>query len=154
MPEGAHGGTLSILFHSFPGGRTGFGLLLLRVALGAIVLYQCGIDLFAGLNATAEARIVELIFGVSAMLLIVGLFTTCAGAVVGVLVIVAHFFFSPASCSLAASSLSTALVTASAAAIVFLGPGALSVDARLFGLREIIIPTAPSKRSPGQPSRQ
>lgn len=32
-----------------------------------------------------------------------------------------------------------------ALAIVFLGPGALSVDARLFGLREIIIPRARSE---------
>jgi len=30
-------------------------------------------------------------------------------------------------------------------AIVILGPGAFSIDARLFGRREIIIPPAPSR---------
>jgi len=123
--------------------------LLLRVALAGIVLYQGRIDLFAGSNATAEAWIVESIFGVSAISLMVGVFTPCAASVMGGLIIVAHFFFSPASCSLSASTVSAALVAAIAAAIVLLGPGALSVDARLFGLREIIIPAAPSKRSVG-----
>jgi len=36
-----------------------------------------------------------------------------------------------------------ALATVIAAAIVCLGPGAVSLDARLFGRREIIIPKAP-----------
>ena len=143
---------LSILFHSFPAGRTGVGLLLLRAALGAIVLYQAGIDLSVGSNATLESWIG--VFAGSAILLILGLLTPCAAAVLGVLVIVAHFFFSPASCSLSASALCTALTAAMAAAIVILGPGALSVDARLFGLREIIIPTAHAKRSPDQRSER
>jgi uncharacterized membrane protein YphA (DoxX/SURF4 family) len=128
--------------------------LLLRAALGAIVLYEAGIDLFAGSNATMETWIVELLFAASAILLIVGLLTPCAAAVLGVLVIVAHLFFNPAACSLSASALFTALAAASAAAIVILGPGALSVDARLFGLREIIIPTTHAKRPPDQRSER
>jgi hypothetical protein len=121
--------------------------LLLRVALGGIVLYQGSTDLLTGSHVTLDTWIVELVFGVSAILLIAGLFTPCAAAVLGVLVIVAHFFYSPASCSLSASAVLTALVAGVAAAIVFLGPGALSVDARLFGLREIIIPTPHAGRS-------
>jgi hypothetical protein len=39
-----------------------------------------------------------------------------------------------------------ALVLAVAAAVVPLGPGALSLDARLFGRREIIIPRSPRPR--------
>ena len=124
--------------------------MLLRAALGAIVLYQAGIGLSVGSNATPGAWIVELVFAGSAILLILGLLTPCAAAVLGVLVIVAHFFFSPASPSLSASALCTTLTAAMAAAIVVLGPGALSVDARLFGLREIIIPTTHSKRPPDQ----
>ena len=146
--EGAHGGILSILFHSFPGGRTGIGLLLLRVALGVIVLYQGGIDLLTGGPVTLGTWSVELVFGVCAILLIAGLYAPCAAAVLSVLVIIAHYALSPARCGLSASTVSTALVAAIAAAIVLLGPGALSVDARMFGLREIIIPTAHSKRWP------
>ena len=37
-----------------------------------------------------------------------------------------------------------ALATAIAAAVICLGPGAFSLDARLFGRREIIIPKAPA----------
>jgi hypothetical protein len=44
--------------------------------------------------------------------------------------------------------LSAALVALIAAALVLLGPGALSLDARWFGRREIIIPpAAPSAKS-------
>jgi hypothetical protein len=38
------------------------------------------------------------------------------------------------------------LCAAIAVAVIFLGPGALSLDARLFGRREIIIPNNPSKQ--------
>jgi len=43
--------------------------------------------------------------------------------------------------------LSAILVVIVAGAILLLGPGALSIDARLFGRREIIIPR-PAQRSP------
>lgn len=41
------------------------------------------------------------------------------------------------------SWLVTVLVVVMAASIVFLGPGAFSLDSRLFGRREIFIPPAP-----------
>jgi uncharacterized membrane protein YphA (DoxX/SURF4 family) len=46
------------------------------------------------------------------------------------------------------SRLLLGLLTAMASAIVLLGPGAFSIDARLFGLREIIIPRSPSNEHP------
>jgi hypothetical protein len=61
--------------------------------------------------------------------------------VVAVIEILAHSFLSSAS-SLSADGSLMALRVAIASAIAILGPGALSVDARLFGLREIIIPAA------------
>jgi uncharacterized membrane protein YphA (DoxX/SURF4 family) len=137
---------LSILSHSFPGGRAGVGLLMLRTALGATVLYQSGIDLITGSNPMLRTWIVELSIAASAILLIIGLLTPCVAAVLGVLEIVTHSFLSPESCSLSACTSSTALAAAIAAAVVVLGPGALSVDARLFGLREVIIPTVPRGR--------
>jgi uncharacterized membrane protein YphA (DoxX/SURF4 family) len=48
------------------------------------------------------------------------------------------------------SKLALAFLAAVAAGIVLVGPGAYSVDARLFGLREIIIPRARSNGSVGQ----
>jgi uncharacterized membrane protein YphA (DoxX/SURF4 family) len=124
--------------------------LLLRVSLGVVVLYQGGVDLFAGTPVTLGTWSVELVFGACAILLIAGLYTPCAAAVLSALVFVAHYVLSPAGGGLSVSAVSTALVAATAAAIVLLGPGALSVDARMFGLREIIIPTTHSKRPPKQ----
>jgi hypothetical protein len=42
-------------------------------------------------------------------------------------------------------------LVAVAAALVLLGPGALSIDARLFGRREIVVPRAPRRSEPAQP---
>ncbi|HTP34796.1 MAG TPA: hypothetical protein VMJ75_21615 [Candidatus Acidoferrales bacterium] len=50
-----------------------------------------------------------------------------------------------AASSLFPSRVSTAFVAIVATALALLGPGTFSVDARLFGLREIIIP--PARRS-------
>jgi uncharacterized membrane protein YphA (DoxX/SURF4 family) len=48
--------------------------------------------------------------------------------------------FPPPSLNLFEALLPTFLVVVVAVAIIFLGPGAWSVDGRLFGRREIIIP--------------
>jgi hypothetical protein len=44
------------------------------------------------------------------------------------------------------TNLSSVFVIIITSAIVLLGPGALSLDARLFGCREIIIPAAHARR--------
>jgi uncharacterized membrane protein YphA (DoxX/SURF4 family) len=124
--------------------------LLLRTALGGFVLYHSGMHLLAGSSIAIEAWIVELLLGLCALLLIVGLFTPCAAAVISVLQIIAHSFVSPSIGRLFFSSSSTAFAAALAVSIVMMGPGALSLDARLFGLREIIIPPSRVKGSPDQ----
>lgn len=135
----AQGDFLSILFHLFPGGRTGAGLLLLRVVLGAAALYQSGTGLVAGANAMPGARIADLLFAASAIMLIVGILTPCASAALAILEVVTRSFIAPASNVLPCTSF-IAIVVGIAAVVLVLGPGALSLDARLFGLREIIIP--------------
>ena len=57
----------------------------------------------------------------------------------------AFSWFPPPAPNLIELKLTAFLVIAVASAIVFLGPGAISIDARLFGRREIIIPR-PSHR--------
>ena len=124
--------------------------MLLRTALGAFVLYHSATHLLAGSSLAPEAWIVELLLGLCAVLLIIGLFTPCAAALLGVLQIAAHSFVSPSVGRLFFSNSSTAFATALTVSIVIMGPGALSLDARLFGLREIIIPTTRVKGSPDQ----
>ena len=126
--------------------------MLLRAAFGAIVIYQSGIELITGSDAIPGAWIADLLLAAAGILLIIGLITPFAAATVCVIEIVTHSFLNPASCSLPACALSTVLAAAIGAAIAILGPGGFSVDARLFGLREIIIPTPRSGQSPDRRS--
>jgi len=114
--------------------------LLLRAALGTTVLFQSGVNFVAASNATTGTWIAGILCAASGALLIVGLVTPCAAALLGVLEVATHVLGGPPVCGLAACNSSTALVAAVALALAILGPGAWSVDARLFGMREIIIP--------------
>ena len=81
--------------------------------------------------------LVEAVSGIS---LLVGFLTPAASVLVGISSLgIALASFTAAHPSVLDSSLATAYVVVMAAAVAFLGPGAFSVDARLFGRREIII---------------
>jgi uncharacterized membrane protein YphA (DoxX/SURF4 family) len=75
--------------------------------------------------------------------LLLGFLTPLAGVVVGVGSASSTLSWLPAPTqNLLDSSLATIFMVIMAAAIVFLGPGAFSLDCRLFGRREIFIPPA------------
>ena len=88
--------------------------------------------------------IVSLLSGVA---LLAGILTPLAGVVAGLGAIASGFSFLPAPVvsNLADSKLAVVLIAIVATAIACLGPGAFSVDARLFGRREIIIPRRPEQ---------
>jgi uncharacterized membrane protein YphA (DoxX/SURF4 family) len=91
--------------------------------------------------------IVGLLAVASGALLLLGFLTkaTCVLVILGSLGIALSWF--PASpLNFFDTKLSLLFVIIMAAAIILLGPGAFSLDARLFGRREIIIPYA--SRSP------
>jgi uncharacterized membrane protein YphA (DoxX/SURF4 family) len=122
---------LQRLFSTFADGWPGAGLLLLRLLTGAALIY-CGI---ASLPETNQlATIVPQIIGASAgILLLVGLWTP----VVGTLVAIDEVWIAFSS----AGSPSFAIMLASlGAALAMIGPGAWSIDARLFGRRRIKTP--------------
>jgi uncharacterized membrane protein YphA (DoxX/SURF4 family) len=78
--------------------------------------------------------------------LLIGVFTPIVGILVSLGVLGIGFSILPAPVpNLFDAKLSMGLTAIMAAAIAFLGPGAFSLDARLFGRREIIIP--PRSRS-------
>jgi uncharacterized membrane protein YphA (DoxX/SURF4 family) len=82
-----------------------------------------------------------LILVTSGILLLIGLFTPAAGALAGLATLgVALSWFPPPARNLFDSTLAAVLVADMCAALALLGPGAISVDCRLFGRREIIIP--------------
>ena len=83
----------------------------------------------------------------SGALLLSGFLTPVAGVLVGLGIFgIALGWFPAAARNLFDASLPAVFAVIMSAAIVFLGPGAFSVDARLFGRREIIIP--PVSHSP------
>jgi len=118
------------LFSTFPEGWPGTGLLFLRV-IAVIPSVQHGI---AGLvTAPPPTLAAQLVAACAAALLLVGLWTPVAGV------------------SMALGELSLAflhthdpwihiLLGALGAALAMLGPGAWSVDARVFGRKRIQIP--------------
>lgn len=119
----------------------GVGLLLLRTAIGLITAWQ-GVRL----AASADSAWLESGAGLTAILaaaaLIAGLLTPCAAALVA---IGAALSAARAGVPMAVShdglvhGLLHGLVFIDAVSLVLLGPGAFSIDARLFGRREIHI---------------
>lgn len=131
----------------FPDGLPGTGLLLLRVAMGAALLVQGGayfVD-WHGLEVLTSA--VGLLMIVIAILLLIGYLSPFAAVMAAMLCVGSTSLWFPApSLELFEAKLTAVLATVITVALVCLGPGAYSLDARLFGRREIIIPS-PSPRS-------
>jgi uncharacterized membrane protein YphA (DoxX/SURF4 family) len=116
----------------------------LRVAIGATAVVE-GIAYVSDPN---DAALWSWILGVLALcggvLLLIGFLTPIAGSLIllGALGIACSWLPAPI-LNLFDATLRTAFVAVVVVAVVFLGPGALSLDARLFGRREIIIPRGP-----------
>ena len=104
------------------------------------------LDLAAASDATAGTWIADMLAVAAGISLLMGLLTPIGAALVGVIALARCVFVVPAPHpNLFASTPSVALLAAIAIAIGILGPGAFSLDARLFGLREIIIPSSRSE---------
>ena len=118
------------LFSTFPTGRPGAGLLLLRLAVGAsLILEKIPVLWIIPQSLGFEVRIVLVCVGIS---LLSGLWTPVMGGVAAVIELL--IIFSPAG-----GSVTHILLVILSISLALLGPGAWSIDAHIFGRKRIDI---------------
>lgn len=116
------------LFTTFADGWPGFGLLFQRLVTG-VVLLHLGIAVFRE-TPTVATTTPQAIGGVLAIFIAIGLWTPVAGALIAAVEVWTALVY-PVD---AAPALLLATIGATLAMI---GPGAFSIDARLFGRKHI-----------------
>lgn len=117
-------------FSAFPGGWAGVGLLGLRFALLVILI--------GGVAPSIGIRVVLVCAGAMVM---AGFFTSFASGVAAAVALGTAGWSLFTGAPLVFDTLSEhGLLSAVATALIMIGPGAYSVDARLFGWRELHVP--------------
>jgi putative oxidoreductase len=121
---------LQRLFSTFPTGRPGAGLLLLRLAVGASLILERIPEIWVIPQSLGfEVRIVLVCVGIS---LLSGLWTPVMGGVAAVIELL--ITFSPEG-----GSVTHILLVILSISLALLGPGAWSIDAHIFGRKRIDI---------------
>ena len=128
-------------FSTFAPGWPGVGLLVLRTALGIPLLVE-GIALLADWRNTTSWLIIVAPISVAVGITLQVGYSVGLGAVAGAAAVIAVHFSAlhGERLNLFSSRIACFLAMSIAIALVFLGPGAFSIDARRFGRREIVIP--------------
>ncbi|MGD1093882.1 MAG: hypothetical protein ABSB35_18080 [Bryobacteraceae bacterium] len=115
------------LFSTFADGWPGRGLLLLRLLTGATLLY-CGIAYFRA--APQVAPVAHIIGAGAGALLLVGLWTPLAGSLLAIAELWIAFTHP-------GNPFVSVILAVLGASLAMVGPGAWSIDARLFGRKHI-----------------
>ena len=119
------------LFSTFPNHWPGFGLLLMRLGLGLTLIYL-SVAILLGETSGPTSLAQNLIAAAAGVFLLAGLWTPVAAAL-------AAFDHIWIALSLSSSQRGSywihILLTVLCASVAMLGPGAWSIDARLFGRR-------------------
>lgn len=125
----------------FPAGKPGVGLLLLRLVVSLTLIIQAVAYLKDSRNLTFNTWAVVALMLSCGVCFLVGLLTPATSLVIVLGSLGYALSWVPApTANLFESRLAIINVIAIATAILFMGPGAFSIDARLFGRREIFIP--------------
>lgn len=132
------------MFSTFPDGLPGTGLMLLRVACGALLIVQGSAYLLDWSGQRLVALILAVLAVGSGALLLIGCLTRLAAFAAAIASTSGIFSrIPPPSLDLLTARLPSILVAVIATAVICLGPGAFSLDALLFGRREVEIPKNP-----------
>jgi hypothetical protein len=124
---------------NYPSHWAGFGLLLLRATVGLTTAVQAWLAV-ATTNSDLAAAAPTAALGLSGLALAIGLFTAVCSTLVSLGYVFVLFMPFEAAVLPHFDSVAAVIGLAAAAALALLGPGAFSIDARLFGRREIFIP--------------
>jgi uncharacterized membrane protein YphA (DoxX/SURF4 family) len=129
------------LFSSFPHGLPGVGLLLLRAAVGLALGVQ-GEACLAGGEPWSWAWMAGLLVIATGASLLIGCLTPVAGSLAGLVSAgLALYRLPPSIPDLLGGEPAKVFMVVMAAAVLLIGPGAFSLDARWFGRREVVIPS-------------
>ena len=120
--------SLQRLFSTFANGWPGFGLLIQRLVLGIVLVYH-GVAPLIGVPAEGPV-LPEIIGGVLGLFILAGFWTPAVGALVAVVQVWIAFT--------GAGDESVSIILAVlGGTLAMIGPGAWSIDARLFGRKHI-----------------
>jgi uncharacterized membrane protein YphA (DoxX/SURF4 family) len=122
---------LQRLFSTFAGGWPGLGLFLQRL-LTAAVLVHSAMAVLAQSQGISSA-IPQVLTAIAGAFLLAGFWTPVAGTVLAIVEVWVVFFW-------AGDPLLPMILATLGATLAMLGPGAWSVDARLFGRKHIEAP--------------
>jgi len=132
-------GPLRRLFSSYPDGMLGVGLLLFRLIIGVMTI-AFSIHWIAGAgDRTPYVWVIGVVTAACGAMLVLGLMTLIAGVTASASILA--ITLSAAGPLLASGSAVLSLVTAILAfGLALTGPGAFSLEGRLYGRREIVVP--------------
>jgi putative oxidoreductase len=122
--------SLQRLFSNFANGWPGRGLLAQRVLIASILIYSVVTQIAGGVDAAA---LPELIGAGLSILILVGLWTPIVGTLTTLIEIWVLLYRT-------GNSWIPIIVATLSATLAMIGPGAWSVDARLFGRKHITPP--------------
>ena len=129
------------LFSLFPAGWPGVALLSLRSTVGLLLISADAYSLSKADEVTLLVLILAITAFASGLLLLIGFLTPIGGALGALSAACAVLFAVPmGALNPMQLRLSAVVVVVMAGAVGILGPGAFSIDSRLFGRRKIVIP--------------
>ena len=116
------------LFTTFANGWPGSGLLIQRLITGIALLY-CGIVLLNGSHG-GTLMALQIVGAILGLFILAGLWTPVAGALVAAV----ELWIALAACAHVGISV---MLAALGGTLAMIGPGAWSIDARLFGRKQL-----------------